>query len=335
MTSRTGRKVVFYEPGSPDVLRIENRPVEKPVSGEVLLQIEAIGVNRAEIAFRQGRYLEVPQTYPSGLGLEAAGLIVELGPDVEGFACGERVATLPVFSMQKYNVYSDFVILPAEFLVRYPASLTATEAAAVWMSSLTAYGGLLYLAGLKSGDFALITAASSTVGLAAIQIADYMDATVIATTRSTKKSQRLLEAGAKHVIVTGSEDLVNRIQEITSGAGVDACFDAVGGAMLAKLVIAARSGARIVLYGTLSAELTLFPLHAALQKYISVHAYRNRAMVRFSEERRKAERFIYDRLAEGTLRAIIDRVFPIHEVKDAHRYVESNEQFGKIVLSVA
>lgn len=331
----TGRKVVFYEPGSPDVLRIEHRPVDKPGSREVLLQVEAIGVNRAEIAFRQARYLEVPQAYPSGLGVEAAGVIVDLGPNVDGFACGERVATLPVFSMQKYNVYGDFVIVPAEALARYPASLSAIEAAAVWMSSLTAYGGLLYLSGLRSGHFALITAASSSVGLAAIQITNSVGGRVIATTRSTKKVQRLLEAGAEHVIVTGSENLVKRVQEITSGAGVDACFDAIGGAMLAKLVAAARAGAHIVLYGTLSTELTLFPLHAALQKYISVHGYRNRTMVRFSEERRKAERFIYDRLSEGTLRAVIDRVFPIQEVNDAHRYLESNEQFGKIVLSVA
>lgn len=333
MTGRTLRKVVFHEPGAPDVLRIAERPVEKPISGEVLLQVEAIGINRAEIAFRQGRYLEVPQTYPSGLGFEAAGVIVELGPDIEGFACGERVATLPVFSMQKYNVYGDFVIVPAEALVRYPASLSATEAASVWMSGLTAYGGLLYLAGLRSEHFVLITAASSSVGLAAIQVANWVGARVIATTRSTTKSQRLLAAGAGHVIVTGSENLVTRVQEITSGAGVDVCFDAVGGAMLSKLVTAARFGAQIVLYGTLSTELTVFPLRAALQKFISVHAYRNQAMVRFSEERRKAERFIYDRLSEGTLRAIIDRVFSIQEVSEAHRYAESNEQFGKIVLT--
>src|ERR1017187_9715736 len=106
------RVVVFYEPGLPDVLRVEDRPLRRPGAGEVLLAVDAIGLNRAEIAFRQGRYLEIPEVFPATLGLEGAGTIQELGPGVESFEIGEPVSTLPVFSMRDYGVYGDSVVVP-------------------------------------------------------------------------------------------------------------------------------------------------------------------------------------------------------------------------------
>ena len=327
------RIVQFYEPGTPDVLRVEDRPVRKPLAGEVLIAVDAIGLNRAEIAFRQGRYLEIPEKFPASLGLEAAGTITEIGPGVSGFEVGERVATLPVFSMREYGVYADVAVVPADALIRYPKPLTAAEAASVWMSGLTAYGGLIYLGKLSEGQSVLISAASSSAGIAAIQIARWAGATVIATTRTGSKKQRLMEAGAHHVIVTAEEDVAARVKEITSGVGADVLFDAVGGGMVGKLANAAALGAQIILYGTLSTELTVFPLLTALRKCLTVHAYRIFSMRRFPAERDKAERFLFDRLSDGSLRAVIDRTFPLDKVADAHRYLESNRQFGKVVLT--
>jgi NADPH:quinone reductase-like Zn-dependent oxidoreductase len=103
--------------------------------------------------------------------------------------------------------------------------------------------------------------------------------------------------------------------------------------MVSKLVKAAALGARVILYGTLSTELTVFPLLNALQKCLAVYAYRNFALVRFHEEQKKAERFIFDRLSDGSIRATVDRIFPLERVSDAHRYIESNEKFGKVVLT--
>ena len=327
------RIVQFDEPGTPDVLRVEDRPARKLLAGEVLLAVDAIGLNRAEIAFRQGRYLEVPESFPAGLGLEAAGTIAELGPDVHGIEVGERVATLPVFSMREYGVYGDVAIVPADAVVRYPDRLTAAEAASVWMSGLTAYGGLIYLGKLGKGQFVVITAASSSAGIAAMQIARWAGATTIATTRDGSKKQRLMDVGADHVIVTGEEDVPGRVKEITSGAGADVLFDAVGGAMVGKLANAAALGAQIIVYGTLSTELTVFPLLTALRKCLTVHAYRIFSMRRFPEERARAERFLFDRLSDGSLRAVIDRRFPLEQVAEAHRYLESNQQFGKVLLT--
>jgi NADPH2:quinone reductase len=329
------RVIQFYEPGSPDVLRVEDRPVRKPLAGEVLLTVEAIGLNRAEIAFRQGRYLEVPEKFPSGLGLEAAGVVAEIGSDVRGFEVGEQVATLPVFSMREYGVYGDTVVVPSDALIRYPRRVTAAEAASVWMSGLTAYGGLIYLGKLRAGNVAVITAASSSAGIAGIQIASWAGAKIIATTRTVAKKQRLLNAGADFVIVTEEEDIAERVNEITSGAGADVLFDAVGGNMVGKLAMAAAPGAQVILYGTLSTGLTVFPLLPALRKYLTVHAYRIFSMRRFPEERVKAERFILDRLSDGSIRPVVDRIFPLERVADAHRYLESNQHFGKVVLSTS
>jgi NADPH:quinone reductase len=326
------RIVQFYEPGTPNVLRVEDRPVRKPLAGEVLLAVDAIGLNRAEIAFRQGRYLEIPEKFPAGLGLEAAGTILEAGPGVCGFEVGERVATLPVFSMREYGVYGDVAVVPADALIRYPSRLTAAEAASVWMSGLTAYGGLIYLGKLSEGNFVLITAASSSAGIAAIQIARWTGAKVIAITRTGSKKQRLMETGAHFVIVVGEEDVAGRVMEITSGAGADVLFDAVGGGMVGKLANAAALGAQLILYGTLSTELTVLPLLTALRKCLTVHAYRIFSMRRFPAEREKAERFIFDRLSDGSIRAVVDRTFPLERVADAHRYLESNQHFGKVVL---
>ena len=327
------RIVVFHEPGPPDVLRVEDRPVRRPGAGEVLLAIDAIGLNRAEIAFRQGRYLEIPEVFPAILGLEAAGTILEVGPGVEGFETGEPVATLPVFSMRDYGVYGDSVVVPAAALARYPARLSPIEAASVWMSGLTAYGGLVYFGKLGAGNFVVVTAASSSVGIAAIQMAKWLSARVIAVTRTARKKALLTAAGADFVIVSGEENLVTRVEEITAGAGVDVVFDAVGGGMVARLAKVANLGARIILYGTLSTELTVFPLLTALQKCLTVHAYRILSMRRFPGELENAHRFLFDRLSEGSMTAVVDRTFPLEDVADAHRYLESNEQFGKVVLT--
>ncbi len=326
------RVVVFYEPGSADVLKVEERPIPELRANEVLLSVEAIGLNRAELAFRLGKYLEVPNKYPSGLGFEAVGIIQQIGSEVTYFRKGQRVATLPIFSMHEYGSYGELVVMPEYSLTLCPEYLPAVDAASIWMAALTAYGGLIYTGGLTSGEYVIISAASSGVGAIAMQMARSVNAKVIATTRNPLKKMYLMDSGAYDVLVTTEEDMLARVAEITSGAGADVMFDAVGGSMVSKLVQAASFGGRIVLYGTLSTELTVFPLLLALQKCVVVHAYRNLSMVRFPEQRKKAEKFILDRLEEGVINPSVDRVFPLTSVVEAHRYMESNQQCGKIVL---
>jgi NADPH:quinone reductase len=326
------RCVLFYEPGPPEVLKVEERPRDVPADGEVLLRVEAIGINRAEIAFRQGRYLEIPEKFPSRLGYEAAGVIEAVGRDVNAFRVGDKTSTVPVFSMRDYGVYGDFALVPAAALARYPESLSPQEAASIWMQYLTAYGALSFVGKLQADETVLITAGSSSTGIAAIQVAKLLGAKVISTTRSAEKREALLKAGADYVIVTGTDDLVTLADEITGGIGINLIFDAIAGSMLQKLVKVAAPGATIILYGGMSSEISILPLLPSLRKRLTFRAFRLFELTRFPEERTRAERFVFDHLVSGGLKPLIDRVFPLDEVVDAHRYMESNQQIGKIIL---
>ena len=151
-------------------------------------------------------------------------------------------------------------IVHASELAEYPARLSSTEAAAIWMQYLTAYGALIAFGRITSGDFVVITAASSSVGLAAIQIVNVEGAIAIATTRTSKKRAELLSLGADHVIATGEEDLTQRVNEITGGKGARLIFDPIGGPFIEQLVAAAAQGGTIFEYGWLSLQPTPFPL---------------------------------------------------------------------------
>jgi NADPH:quinone reductase-like Zn-dependent oxidoreductase len=164
------RIVRFHEVGQADVLKLEELPLVEPQEGELRIKVEAIGLNRAEVMFRNGQYLESPEL-PSKLGYEAAGIVDAVGPGVEGFQIGDRVSSIPAFSMSQYGVYGEAAILPVSAVAHYPDNLSAAEGAAIWMQYLTAYGALIHYGKMKKDDVVLVTAASSSVGLAAIQLA--------------------------------------------------------------------------------------------------------------------------------------------------------------------
>lgn len=328
--------VRFYEFGSAEVLRLEDEPLREPGTGEVRLEVEAIGLNRAEIGFRAGRYLELPETFPSTLGYEASGVIDAIGAGVTGFHVGDRVSTVPAFSMKQYGVYGESAIVPAVAVAAYPDGLSANEGTAIWMSYITAYGPLIEYGQVKAGDFVLITAASSSVGYSAIQIAKAAGAVAIATTRSTAKKQMLLDKGADQVIVTNDEELISRVMEITKGHGADLIFDAVAGSFLETLAAAAAPGATIFVYGSLDeTAATSFPLFVALQKGLKVQGYALFEITTNSAKLDRAKEYIYNGLKSGALVPILDRVFSLDRIVEAHQYMESNQQNGKITVTVS
>lgn len=327
------RIVRFHETGEADVLKIEDLPPEAPGKGEIRLKVAAIGLNRAEVLFRQGLYLEAPQL-PSRIGYEAAGVVDAVGEGVDGIKVGDRISTIPSFSMNQYGVYGESAVVPAYAAAAFPENLSAVQGAAIWMPYLTAYGALLALGKLEKGQAVLITAATSSVGLAAIQIAKSVGALVVATTRGPAKKPFLLEAGADHVIVTDEEDLAARMKAYTSDKGANLIFDPVAGPFLEKLARAAAPGATIFEYGALSLEPTLFPLFDALGKSLTVRGYLLFEIVQQPATLAVAKRFICDGLANGSLAPVIDRTFPLEKIVEAHRYMESNQQKGKIVVTV-
>ena len=325
--------VRFHETGDADVLKIEELPLTEPGEGEVRIKVEAIGLNRAEIMFRQGMYLEAPE-FPSRIGYEAAGIVDAIGPATSGVNIGDRVSTIPSFSVGRYGVYGESAIVPVHAVAHYPDSLTAVEGAAIWMQYMTAFGALVEFGNISKDDTVLITAASSSVGLAAIQIVKSVGATAVATTRGTDKKQALSDAGADHVIVTDSQDMAAAMKDIGNGKGASLVFDPVAGPFLEKVAQAAAPGARIFEYGALSPTPTPFPLFEAIGKALTIRGYTLFEIAADPDKLERGKQFIYDGLASGKLKPIIAKTFALDEIVEAHRFMESNRQIGKIVVTV-
>lgn len=327
------RIVFFNKTGGPEVLHIESVEVPPPAQGEVRVKVKAIGLNRAESMFRSGKYLSQP-VFPSRLGYEASGTVEAVGSGVTGFSVGDVVSIVPPHDQGKYGVYGEIATVPAKYVVKHPKSLSFEEAAAVWMQYMTAYGALIDIANMKKGDFVVIPAASSSVGLAAIQLCNLVGAVPIAATRTSSKKKALLDAGAAHVIATQEEKLVDKLKEITGGKGARIVFDPVGGKTVLDLAEGMSQGGILFQYGALSPEPTPFPLMSALSKSLTMRGYVLFEILSDASRFEKAKQFILDGLSSGKLKPIIAKTFPLDEIVKAHQYLESNEQIGKIVVTV-
>src|ERR1700728_831978 len=207
----------IHQTGGPEVLRIEDLPVGLPGPGEIRVRVEAIGLNRAEAMYRAGLYRRPPKL-PSLMGWEAAGIVEALGEGVQGFTLGERVCVLPSFAIGEYGVYAEQAIVPARSVIAAPSGLTPVQASSIWMQYFTAYA-IIEIAKIGIGDYVLIPAASSSVGLAAIQLANCAGAVPIALTRHSVKAAALRIQGAQHVIATAESDVVAEVMRITHGKG--------------------------------------------------------------------------------------------------------------------
>ena len=327
------RTIKFAKAGGPEVLEFVEVRVPAPGPNEVRIKVKAIGINRAEAMWRVDDYIERVK-FPAGLGYEAAGTVDAVGKDVGGFAVGDEVNVIPSFSLNYYSTYGEVILVPDHAVVRQPKSLSFTEAASVWMMFVTAYGALIEDAKVAKGDFVLIPAASSSVGLAAIQIANYAGATTIALTRTSAKKQQLRDAGAAHVIATEEVDLVGEVMRITNGQGARVAFDPVGGPSFPKLVSALASGGIIYIYGLLGMGVTPLPVLEMIAKVTTIKAH-NIWLTSGDETRRKAAiEFVTKGLQAGAFKPVIDRTFTFDEMADAHRYLEQSGQFGKIVVTV-
>jgi len=327
------RKVVFHEVGGPDVLRIESVPSPEPGPGEVRIRVKAIGLNRAEIMYRSGAYVQDP-VYPAQLGYEAAGEIDAVGPGVTGFAVGDRVSVIPAFGFSEYGLYGDLVLAPARATVKHPASLSLEEAAATWMQYVTVWGALIDIAKLGPGDVVLLPAASSSVGLAAIQVARRVGATPIALTRLSAKAAALKEAGAASVIATETQDVVAEVMRLTNSKGARVVFDSVGGPAFGKLAEAAAEGGILFIYGALSPEPLAMPVLPVLAKHLTIRGYELFEVTGDDVKIERVKAFVLEGLLAGAFKPKIAKTFPFEQIADAHRYMESNAQVGKVVVTV-
>jgi NADPH:quinone reductase-like Zn-dependent oxidoreductase len=327
-------KVVrFHQLGGPENLRFEDVPQQEPGEGEARIRVQAAGLNRAELLYCMGMYLEKPQL-PSRLGYEVSGVVDAVGDGVDASWVGKQVATLPGISQNRYGTLGEEAIVPARVLAEYPANLSPEQGAAIWMQYLTAYGALVHHGKVKADDFVSIPAASSSVGLAAIQIVRDAGATAIAVTRTSAKKQELLDLGAHHVIASEEDDYVARANEITGGKGVRLTFDPVAGSFVEKLAEAASEGGTIFEYGGLSMAPTPFPLSVAIGKALVIRGYSIREILPDPEGLATAKKYVFDRLADGRFVPKIAKTFPFAQTVAAYQFLASNQQVGKVMITV-
>jgi NADPH:quinone reductase-like Zn-dependent oxidoreductase len=327
------RTIKFAQAGGPEVLEFIETQIPAPGPHEVRIGVKAIGINRADSMWRNDKYIE-PVKFPAGLGYDAAGIVDAVGKDVTDFAVGDVVSTIPAFSLNQYFTYGEVILAPDYAVVKHPKSLSFVEAASVWMMFITAYGALIQDAKVAKGDFVLISAATSSVGLAAMQIANYAGATSIALTRTSDKKKRLHEVGAAHVIATKEQDIVAEVMRITNGNGARVAFDPVGGPGFPKLISALANQGTVYIYGALSEGDTPIPVLEMIRKMPVVKGYSIRLVAGDEARRKVAVEYVTKGLASGALNPVIDRTFTFDEMADVHRYLEQNGQFGKIVVTV-
>ena len=331
--SKMSKTVVFHEAGAPEVLKVEQVEVSSPQVHEVRIHVKSIGVNRADAMYRQGMYVENP-IFPAQIGYEAAGIVEAVGSEVTNIAVGDIVNIVPGFSLHNYASYGEYINMPAYAVHKYPSNLSFDEAASVWTSYLTMFGMVVHSGQLKAGQFVVVNAASSSAGLAAIQMTNYVGGIAIALTTSSKKKEALLKAGAAHVIVTSEQDIATEVLKITENVGAHLILDSVVGAKFSNLLSSIAENGKVFVYGALSHEPASFPAFDVLMKTPTIRGYSAIEVMGNMEVLMQAITFIDKGLTEGKLKPVIDKVFSIDDIVGAHNYLESNQQFGKIVVNI-
>jgi NADPH:quinone reductase len=327
------RAAVITRPGGPEVLQV--RDVERPVpgTGEVLVRVHATALNRADLLQRQGHY-PAPPGWPADIpGMEVAGEVAARGPGASLWKEGDRV-----FGIVGGGGYAEYVATHERTLAAVPSRLTWTDAGAVPEAFITAHDALVSQAGLRPAERVLIHAVGSGVGLAALQIVRAAGGFAYGDARSPEKIERARSLGLSDgLVVTGDLTEIPRwVGQCTRDAGVEIVIDLVGGPYFIASIGAAAPRARIVLVGTMGGREASIPLGVVLGKRLTIIGTVLRA--RPLEEKILATRAfaaqVVPLLDRGAVRPVVDRVFPLERVADAHRYLESNATFGKVVIDV-
>lgn len=328
------RTIELTAPIGVDGLTVVERPIPIPDADHVVVHMRAAGLNRSEWLYINGDYV-IDTPSPTLVGTEGAGTVAAVGDGVDDIIAGDPVCVLPAFLPDQYGVLAEYALVPRTAIAPKPAHLDFTEAAAVWMAYATAYSALI-LKGRLSDDGAtvVVSAASSSVGLAALHIARRSSATVIAVTRTADKRQRLLDAGADHVVVTSDDDLVSRVFEITAGRGFDLAIDAVSGDLLHQLASCAATGATIVEYGLLSETEPELPFVDVVMKSLTITGFHVTLFLLQDLTRRADLAEISRRIETEGYRPVIDRVFGVDDIAEAYTHLAGNRQFGKIVVTI-
>lgn len=322
------RAVMADGKGGPEVLKVVQIPVPRPAEGEILVKVEAAGVNRPDVAQREGRYPPPPGA-PTTLGLEIAGTVAAVGPGVSRFAIGE-----PVMALVPGGGYADFAVVHETNALRIPDGLSMVEAGAVPETYFTVWTNVFERGALKTGETFLVHGGTSGIGTTAIQLAKAFGATVVATAGSEEKCAACLALGADLAINYRGEDFVVAVKAFTDGRGANLILDMVGGDYIPRNYEAAAQDGRIVQIAFLHGSRIEMDFGRLMLKRLTHtgSTLRSRAV----SEKAAIARALADRvlplLAQGRVKPLIDSEFSLEDVARAHARMDGGEHIGKIVL---
>ncbi|HEY9868444.1 MAG TPA: NAD(P)H-quinone oxidoreductase [Candidatus Obscuribacterales bacterium] len=332
VSKQTMQAIVISRPGGSDVLELQEVPMPHPGKGEVRVRVRATAVNRVDLLQRMGVYPAPPDAPQDIPGIEYAGEIDAVGEAVTTFAPGDRV-----FGLCGGGAYAEYLVVHSRTVLRMPRELQFTEAAAIPEAFMTAYDALFTQARLGPGETLLVHAAGSGVGTAAIQLAVAHGVRVIGTARTARKLEAAGAFGMHEGILLTHANFAREVLKLTAEMGVDVVLELVGGWYLPEDIECAAPGARIIVVGLVAGSRADVELSAVLKKRLEIRGTVLRA--RPLEEKilltRSFSRHVLPFIRSGNFKAVIDRVLPLPQAAEAQEYLAGNQNFGKVVLSIA
>ena len=330
MTDSTMKVVDISQPGDASVLEIRERPIPKPANGEVLIKVAAAGLNRADVMQRDGHYPPPPGASDL-LGLEVSGSIAALGPGVDQLSVGDEVCALLAG-----GGYAENCTAPATSCLPIPKNLDIIEAAAVPETFFTVWTNVFMRGKLKEGERFLVHGGTSGIGTTAIQLASAFGAEVYATAGSTEKCEACIELGATYAINYRESDFEEEIKVKTDGKGVDLILDIMGGSYFKMNLSCLAMEGRLVIIATqggLKSELNVLPI---MLKRLTVtgSTLRPRTAEQKAEIAQELKAYAWPLLDTGQVKPVVDSIFPMQQIRDAHERLESGSHIGKIIMQM-
>ncbi len=325
-------KAILYKDGcTADELKIGEFEKPKPNLKQILIKVEAAGVNRADIMQREGKY-PPPKGASPILGLEISGVVDEIGSEVTKWKKGDKV-----FGLIPGGGYAEYAVIEEEMAMPIPNNLSLAEAAAIPEVFLTAYQALIYYGKIQNGEAVLIHAGASGVGTAAIQFAKEFNAKIIVTS-SPEKHEACIKLGAEKAIDYKQEDFFNEVMKYTENQGVDVIIDFIGGPYFQKNINCLRVDGRLIMLSTLGgSKISELDLRNMVSKRLSIigSALRSRSLDYRTNLVKEFSSYALDKFSNGKLKPIIDKIYDWKDVSEAHKRIEANKNIGKIILNIS
>jgi NADPH2:quinone reductase len=324
------KAIIITHPGDPEVLQVEERPMPICSTDEVLVKVEAAGINRPDVSQRKGNYPPPPGASPDIPGLEIAGTVVETGANVTRWKAGDKICALVTG-----GGYAEYCSVPAGQCLPIPGNLSFTEAASLPETFFTVWSNVFDRGALKKGETLLVHGGSSGIGVAAIQMAKALGAVVYVTAGSDEKCRFCEELGAAKAINYKTENFAAIIQQITNGKGVDVILDMIGGDYASNNIKSLADDGRLVMINMMMGKDVQVDLSPVMRKRLTItgSTLRSRDTAFKAAIAQNLEKTIWPLLVSGQIKPIINAVFPAEKAADAHRLMESSEHIGKIILS--